>query len=291
MLQLTAAAKINLTLRVRGRRADGYHLLESLVAFADIGDRLVLQPAETTAFAVDGPFAAPLQPGDNLVLQALAALEEAAGRALPSDIRLTKNLPVAAGLGGGSADAAAALRGLARLHKLDLSAAELAAAAASLGADVPVCLSPQPAWMTGIGHDVQRLPDLPPLDVVLVNPRMALPTGPVFAALQASSDMAAETAPPQWSAAGDVIDACAAVGNDLQAPAVALVPQIADCLTVLQQSGAAYAAMSGSGASCFGLAAAGAGEALAEAYAAQRPADWVSAGRLIGAGDAEIDQL
>lgn len=295
-LLLTAPAKINLTLRVLGRQADGYHRLDSFVAFADIGDRLTLAAASATALHTTGPFADALdtEAGSNLVLQALDILERTSGRPLPTQMTLQKNLPVAAGLGGGSADAAAALRGLNALYRLGFSADDLAALAASLGADVPVCLASAPAQMRGIGHELTRLPDLPALDVVLVNPRRALPTGPVFQALQ--SDVCPDEAllssmPPSFADAAAVLAYCADIGNDLQGPASGLVSEIDACIDALQRCGASHAAMSGSGATCFGLVPAGQGAALADAYLRARPQDWTAAGRLIGAGDTEIDEF
>ncbi len=289
-LTLHAPAKINLSLRVRGRRAnDGYHILESLVAFADIGDALHLAKGEAR-FTLAGVFGDAIT-GDNLVLQAMVALEAAVGRSLPSDIKLDKNLPIASGLGGGSADAAAVLRGGIHIHGLEISEADMAAIAASLGADVPVCLSSAPSWMTGIGHDVVRLADLPLVDIVLVNPHVPLPTRDVFAALGASENMLPEQAMPAgFSTLEDLCDFLRTQGNDLQAPATVLVPQIGDCLASLQKAGAVYAAMSGSGASCFGLCAPRTGDDVAASYRGIRRDDWVMAGRLIGAGDTKIDQ-
>jgi 4-diphosphocytidyl-2-C-methyl-D-erythritol kinase len=211
------------------------------------------------------------------------------GAALPCHIELHKNLPIAAGLGGGSADAAAALRGLAQLYNLDAPLVDLAQ---SLGADVPVCLDSAPAMMRGIGHDIERLPDLPPMDIVLVNPRQALATADVFAALPLSSleKSDAMPAPPRFDTAAALLDVVKQQGNDLQDAACGIVPDIADCLAALKTCGFAYHAMSGSGASCFGLCAPGSGRAMAARYRTLREKDWVVAGRLIGAGDAKIDE-
>ena len=286
MLRLSASAKINLSLRVLGRREDGYHILDSLVAFADIGDRLFLKKADTTAFDVSGPFAVSAD-DDNSVKRAHAALQAHIGRALPCHMVLEKNLPVAAGFGGGSADAAAALRGLAHLFELD--AGMLTPLAQSLGADVPVCLDSAPAMMRGIGHDVERLADLPPMDIVLVNPRQALATAEVFAALSLGKQGQA-TPPPVFDTAAVVLDFVKCQGNDLQAVACQLVPDIAACLAALKESGFAHSAMSGSGASCFGLCAPGSGRTMAARYRTLREKDWVVSGRLIGAGDTKIDK-
>jgi 4-diphosphocytidyl-2-C-methyl-D-erythritol kinase len=286
MLRLSAPAKINLSLKVLGRREDGYHILDSLVAFADIGDQLILEKAENTNFGVSGPFAVSAGE-DNLVRRAHAALEAHIGAALPCRMALQKNLPIAAGLGGGSADAAATLRGLKNLFELDEAA--LLSIAEKLGADVPVCLDSAPAMMGGIGHDVERLADLPPFDIVLVNPRQTLKTADVFAALSLNGPNEA-MAPPNFDTAAVLLDFVKQQGNDLQAVACRLVPDIHACLAALDESGFAYSAMSGSGASCFGLCTPGSGHAMAARYRTLREKDWVVAGRLIGAGDTKIDK-
>ena len=286
MLHFSAPAKINLSLKVLGRRDDGYHILESLVAFADIGDRLILKKAEDTTFEATGPFAVSAGE-DNLVRRAHAALEAVIGRGFACQMVLEKNLPVAAGLGGGSADAAAALRGLSDLFDFDEKA--LLPLAENLGADVPVCLDSAPAMMRGIGHDVERLADLPPFDIVLVNPRQTLATAHVFAALSLD-ELGQAAVIPDFDAAAMLLDFVKGQGNDLQAAACALVPDIAACLAALEESGFAYSAMSGSGASCFGLCAPGSGRAMAARYRTLREKDWVVAGRLIGAGDTKIDE-
>lgn len=286
MLHLSAPAKINLSLKVLGQCDDGYHILESLVAFADIGDKLFLQKSDRSAFQVSGPFAVSADE-DNMVRRAHAALETHLGEVLLCRIVLQKNLPVAAGLGGGSADAAAALRGLSDLFDFDEKA--LLPLAENLGADVPVCLETAPAMMRGIGHDVERLADLPPMDIVLVNPRQALATADVFAALSLETASEAST-PPRLDNTAAVLDFVKQQGNDLQAIACQLVPDIAACLAALEESGFAYSAMSGSGASCFGLCAPGSGRAMAARYRTLREKDWVVAGRLIGSGDAKIDE-
>lgn len=286
MLRLSAPAKINLSLKVLGRRDDGYHILESLVAFADIGDKLFLQKSDRSAFQVSGPFAVSAE-DDNLVRRAHAALETHLGEVFSCRIELQKNLPIAAGLGGGSADAAATLRGL--VHLFDLDEKVLLPLAQSLGADVPVCLETAPAMMRGIGHEIERLAALPPMDIVLVNPRQALATADVFAALSLAAESEA-SAPPRFDNRAAVLDFVKQQGNDLQAAACQLVPDIAACLAALEESGFAYSAMSGSGASCFGLCAPGSGFAMAARYRTLREKDWVVAGRLIGAGDAKIDE-
>lgn len=286
-LSLLAAAKINLSLHVRGRQADGYHALESLVAFADIGDRLHFEFAEETRLSLSGPFGGALATEDNLVLRAHAALADFVGKSLPCHISLHKNLPVASGLGGGSADAAATLNGLNTLFALGLSHAELAKIAAPLGADVPVCLSSAPAWMCGIGHQVTRLGALPAADIVLVNPLQPVATAGVFAALAAAPQLT----PPQDCPSGfETLDALIEFvknqGNALFRPALSIVPDIAACLDALHEAGAAHAAMSGSGASCFALVEPGQGGDVAARYARLRPHDWSRTGALLHDGAA-----
>ena len=251
-----AWAKINLTLQVSGRRADGYHELESLVVFADVGDRLLLEKSDALTLKVEGPFAAALAgagAGDNLVLLAARALAACAGGPAGAAMTLTKNLPVASGIGGGSADAAAALRGLARLWCLDLPAAELEALALTLGADVPVCLRGGAAVMSGIGEALQPVPALPPLWLLLVNPGVAVSTPAVFAERQGAFSTVAEPRLPPLGLPA-FIDWLAVRGNDLEAPACRLAPAVAAVLAALKAlPECLLARMSGSGATCFGL--------------------------------------
>lgn len=249
-----APAKINLTLRVLGKRADGYHDLESLVVFADLADQLTLVPDGAAALDVEGPFAA--QCGatpDNLVLRAAAALAASAGELKQGRFRLTKCIPVAAGLGGGSSDAAAALRLLARANGMASDDARLAPTAAAVGADVPVCLDPRARIMRGAGEQLSAPIDLPPLQAVLVNPGLALPTRDVFAKFDLShaSSGRHRAVPPGRE---DFLGWLAGQGNDLTAAATACAPVIADVLGVLGKlDGCRIARMSGSGATCFGL--------------------------------------
>jgi len=239
-----APAKINLALHVTGQRADGYHLLSSLVVFAELGDVLRFEAAEISELSVAGPLAAGVpRGGDNLVLRA-AALFETGG----AKIALEKHLPHAAGIGGGSADAAATLRGLARVLDSDVPDRE---AILSLGADIPVCLSSKPQVMAGIGDLLSEPPALPPLHAVLVNPRVSVPTGAVFAGL-AQKDYPALTA-PDWQDFDSFIGWLSQQRNDLEPPACALAPEIGDCLDALSREDVALARMSGSGATCFGL--------------------------------------
>jgi len=277
-----APAKVNLTLQVTGRRADGYHELESLVVFADVGDVLKIEPADVLTLTVDGPFAAGLAgEGDNLVLRAARALADRAANAPGAAMTLTKNLPVASGIGGGSADAAAALRGLARLWGVALAPDERAALALSLGADVPVCLRGEPVIMSGIGETLLPVPAVPPLWLLLVNPGVAVSTPAVFKELAGTFSMVPVPRLPAPDPAG-FIAWVAARGNDLEAPACRLAPTVGAVLAALRQRpDCLLARMSGSGATCFGLFSdeAGARNAAA-AVAAPNPDWWVAPARL-----------
>lgn len=269
-----ARAKINLALHVTGRRADGYHLLDSVVAFADTGDRIVVTDSQDLSLTVTGPMAAGLSVGpDNLVLRAAKALGQDRGAA----ITLDKHLPVASGIGGGSADAAATLLALAELWGCALpnSAAVLA-----LGADVPVCLVGHAARMQGIGEVITPV-TLPVAHVVLVNPGFGLATADVFRALTSRDN-------PALDLPGEALPDAQAVAlwlhqtrNDLQPAAEALAPAIRPVIAALQaQPGCLLARMSGSGATCFGLFAT-ARRAEAAATALTRPGWWVRAAALV----------
>jgi 4-diphosphocytidyl-2-C-methyl-D-erythritol kinase len=249
-----APAKVNLTLRVLGRRADGYHDIESLVAFAGVGDVLTFTPGGTLALTMGGPTAAAAgESADNLVVKAAHALAERVGGLKLGQFALSKRLPVAAGLGGGSADAAAALRLLARANGLALDDARLMQAARATGADVPVCLDPRTRLMRGIGDILSAPLDLPRLFALLVNPGVAVATRDVFAGLTMPS--ATETAPtPPPRDAEALLAEIAAGRNDLEAPAIELEPVIAEALAKLRKlPGCRLARMSGSGATCFAL--------------------------------------
>jgi len=249
-----APAKVNLFLHVVGRREDGYHLLDSLAVFSPAADLLEAAPAPTLSLAVDGPFGAALagEP-DNLVLRAARALAEAAGVAPRAALRLSKRLPVASGIGGGSADAAATLRALDRLWGLGFGADRLAGLAAALGADVPVCVASRPARMGGVGATLSPAPALPACGLLLVNPGVGLETPAVFRARTgAFSEPAA--LPPGWADAAAMARDLGELRNDLEAPAIALCPPVAAVLAALRElPGCLLARMSGSGATCFGL--------------------------------------
>lgn len=244
----TAYAKVNLALHVRRRRADGYHELETIFAFAEAGDRLEVEPADGLSLRIHGPFAAALgDDPDNLVLRAARALREAFGVRAGAALRLDKTLPVAAGIGGGSADAAAALRLLSRFWGLEPDPNRLHALAEALGADVPACLASRPARGEGKGERLAPVAEgLAGLPMLLLNPRVPLATGPVFAAWDG-----VDRGP---LGRGDPLRAACAGRNDLEAPARALAPVIGEAVERLAAApGVLLARMSGSGASCFAL--------------------------------------
>ncbi|MBX9946866.1 MAG: 4-(cytidine 5'-diphospho)-2-C-methyl-D-erythritol kinase [Reyranella sp.] len=249
-----ARAKVNLWLNVVGRRADGYHLLDSLVAFTDLADTLEARPADRLSLDLDGPVAAPLAGlADNLVLEAARLLAGRAGVAPRAALRLAKHIPVAAGLGGGSADAAATLQALVELWQVAMPVEDLFDLAARLGADVPMCLAGRAALVSGVGEVLRPAPPLPDCAVLLVNPGTPLATPDVFAARRGTFAPVRPDAPP-WQDLPGLVGALAARGNDLTDAAVSLQPAIADVLAALRRSaGARYAAMSGSGATCFAL--------------------------------------
>jgi 4-diphosphocytidyl-2-C-methyl-D-erythritol kinase len=275
-----APAKVNLALHVTGRRADGYHFLDSLVVFPRIGDRIAAETADGLSLSLDGPFARDLGDGaGNLVLRAAALMESGQGAAL----RLTKALPVASGIGGGSSDAAATLRLLARLWRAPLPEP---AALLGLGADLPVCLSARPARMRGIGERLEPVA-LPPFWLVLANPGVPMPTGAVFAGL-ARRDNPPLATPGRLANAPALAAYLAAQRNDLEPAAATLAPPVADVLSGLAaQRGCLLARMSGSGATCFGLfAAEAAAIAAADALRCARHAWWIAAAPVPGSEDA-----
>ena len=278
-----APAKVNLSLMVLGRRADGYHALDSLVTFAAAGDRLTLTPGKLLSLRVRGATAEQAGPiEDNLVVKAANALAREIPGLQLGRFTLDKRLPVAAGLGGGSSDAAAALRLLARANRLLLDDARLRRVARRTGADVPVCLDPRPRRMRGIGDVLSAPLAIPPLAAVLVNPGVAVPTKDVFAILGLKPGMGVRRAararplPRGWD---DLIEALAGERNDLEPPAITLQPVIATVLASLRkQPGCGLARMSGSGATCFGLfASARAAAAAARDLSERRPRWWVKA--------------
>jgi 4-diphosphocytidyl-2-C-methyl-D-erythritol kinase len=284
-----APAKINLTLRVIGRRPDGYHDIESLVVFARPRDRLCLDPATDLSLAADGP-TAPLagETADNLVLKAAEALRAEIPGLKVGRFALWKTLPVAAGIGGGSSDAAAALRCLARANGLAADDARLMRAARQTGADVPVCLDPRPRIMRGIGDILSPALPLPDLPAVLVNPRVPVATGDVFKALAAirakespkrqGDDPASALAQTGAVSADQAIDAVARSVNDLEGAAISVQPPVADVIAALRAlPGCRLARMSGSGATCFGLFDRGEAPRAARLLRQKHPGWWVKA--------------
>jgi len=283
-LATRAPAKVNLNLHVLGRRLDGYHELESLVAFAGTGDTLALAPGPELRLEVTGPKASLAgEGGDNLVLRAARNLAERVGSLKQGRFHLVKRLPVAAGIGGGSADAAAALRLLARLNGLALDHPAVTDAARNTGADVPVCLVPRARMMTGVGETVGPPLKLPRLFAVLINPGIPVATPAVFKALGLSpgETVCSPACPPVERSLeeGPLIERLAAGRNDLEAPACRLAPQITDALEALREApGLRLARMSGSGATVFGLfATCTAAATAARTIGRAQPGWWVKA--------------
>lgn len=273
MLSETAYAKVNLALHVRARRADGYHELESLFAFCADGDELRGSVRDDGAIVlrIEGPFGDKLSAGeDNLVVRAARALQLASGTALGADLGLDKRLPVASGVGGGSADAAAALRLLVRLWDINPSRIDFPAIAVSLGADVPACLGSRTVFGSGVGERLETVDlDLASTPILLVNPLVPCPTGPVFQGWDQIDRGPLD--PAEWRRGR----------NDLAAPAIALVPEIDEVLAVLRAQLPSLARMSGSGATCFALfSGEAARDAAAERIEADHPDWWVMASEL-----------
>jgi 4-diphosphocytidyl-2-C-methyl-D-erythritol kinase len=262
VLNESACAKVNLTLRVLGRRADGFHDLESVVAFADCADRLTLTSGMDLKLATSGPRAQECgEAADNLVLKAARLLGERVANLKTGNFMLDKHLPVAAGIGGGSADAAAALRLLAKLNNIAMGDPRLTAAAQLTGADVPVCVRSEACIMTGVGETLQPL-SLPAMPAVLVNPRVAVATKDVFAALGlrngelhvgVSDVIEAIVWPDAGASMDDWLGMLADGTNDLEAPAIRVQPVIGEVLKALRATGARLSRMSGSGATCFAI--------------------------------------
>jgi 4-diphosphocytidyl-2-C-methyl-D-erythritol kinase len=277
----TAAAKVNLTLRVLGRRPDGYHDIESVVAFAGVSDRLSFAPDNFLKLSVTGPGAGHTgEDAENLVLKAARALAARVPGLALGAFRLQKNLPVAAGLGGGSSDAAAALRLLARANGLAVADSRLYEAARATGADVPVCLDPRARLMRGVGEILSAPLALPRLCALLVNPGIALATKDVFSRWKRSAN-AAEPFEAVTAAIGnedEVLRRLASQANDLEAPAIALAPAIADVLDALRAlAGCRLARMSGSGATCFAVFPSAAERAVAaKILRAKFPSWWIA---------------
>ena len=275
-----APAKINLALHVLGRKGDGYHELDSIVAFADIADRLTFAEAPDWRLHITGPFARALPLGDdNLVLKAARAFAAAyPGQGGTYRITLEKNLPVASGIGGGSADAAATLRGLLRLWDAQISEPELSALALSLGADVPMCLKSRPLAARGIGEDITMLDTMPSFAIVLANPLRGVSTPDIFRRLTTKNNPAIPALTGDWQA--DL----SALRNDLEPPARSLVSEIGELSELIAAEGAWLARMSGSGATYFGLFETSAKAVnAANSLQSKRPDWYFTAARTIGA--------
>ncbi len=261
-LTIFAPAKINLYLHVTGRLDNGYHALDSLVAFADIGDEIRIEPAALDfSFKMQGPYANAFGPKEfdaspnssNLAVQAAWAISRAAQKIPNVKITLTKNLPLASGIGGGSSDAAAVIWGLMEWWGIPRQSGYLPSLLASLGADVPVCLNCEPARLRGIGDIIDRVPPMPEIPVVLVNPGKSCPTAQVFARYSGTFREPGKL-PERLDTLADLTAYIGAKENDLLAPACQVVPEIENVLRVLDfQAGCRLARMSGSGATCFGL--------------------------------------
>ena len=282
-----APAKVNLALHVTGRRADGYHDLESLVVFVDIADEIVAYPARSDRLRVVGPFAAAAGSTEsNLVLRAVRAFRARWPGAIPDglDIELTKNLPVAAGIGGGSADAAAMLRLLARLGEGEFPFAELRAVALALGADVPACLISRPCEVRGIGEILHPLQNFPQSHLLLVNPLVPVVTADVFRRLESRQNPPMPALPRPLTRPAQLGLWLAETRNDLETAAVGLVPAIGVLIDDMGRlHGCALARMSGSGGTVFGLfGSAPQAHQAAHEMRARHPNAWVAAAPVIG---------
>ncbi|MFO1189422.1 MAG: 4-(cytidine 5'-diphospho)-2-C-methyl-D-erythritol kinase [Alphaproteobacteria bacterium] len=282
-LWLAAPAKINLFLHVIGRRADGYHDLESLFVFTRLGDRLWAEPAPDIRLSITGPFGGSLSAGpDNIVLRAAKRLGQVTGCRQGVHFMLEKRLPVASGIGGGSSDAAAALRLLDRLWGLRLPPGDIASIALSLGADVPACLAGRPVLVRGIGERIEAVPSLPDLQMVLVNPGVPLATADVFrrrlGPFGPPGTGGIEPGQKPFASASDLASALMRCRNDLEPAAIALVPAVGVALRHLGAApGCLLARMSGSGATCFGLfSEPAAARSAAGAIRAAQPGWWVA---------------
>ncbi len=285
-----ARAKVNLSLRVVGRRPPGnpkagYHLLDSLVVFAEAGDSVSVRPAKSLSLSLSGPFSEALGvEADNLVLRAARALADALGRSPDVALQLEKNLPVSSGIGGGSADAAAALQAISALWSLPTGAVDLAALGLGLGVDLPVCLAGRPTLVRGIGEELTAIAGLPRAWLLLANPGQGLATPAVFAKRTGPFSEAIDP-PDGFASAIDLAEFVRLAGNDLTAAASQLCPAIPPMLEVLAGlEGALVSALSGSGATCFALfASAEAAAAAAERAQTERMAPWVLSA-LLGRG-------
>ncbi len=277
---LQAPAKVNLALHVTGRRPDGYHLLDSIAVFADVADRIAIEPGETFALSLSGPFSKHA-PGDasDLAHRAANAFFAHTGLASACSIRVEKNIPAGAGLGGGSADAAAVLAGLNQCFDAGVSTAALDALGLELGADVPMCLQGRALRARGIGEAIECLENWPPLPLVLVWPGRTVSTAEVFKSLARRDNPPLPEPPAAPRGVRDVAAWLATCRNDLESPACAVAPEIATVLDALRDTnGCLLARMSGSGSACFGLYEdAESAKAAAAKIAGSQPDWWVRA--------------
>ncbi len=251
-----ARAKVNLALHITGQREDGYHMLDSLVVFPEVGDLISVEPAPGFSLRITGEFSEKIQgnPSDNLVIKAANMLAEHVPSASGAQIELEKSLPVAAGIGGGSADAAATLRALAKIWSASPSLADLFGLALSLGADVPMCLEEKPAHIRGIGEIVEPLADFPSGAIVLVNPMIEISTPITFRALEKKDNTPLPEMPAQFGCMKALANWLKTCRNDLQKPAISQASEISEVLDLLaSQQETLLARMSGSGATCFAL--------------------------------------
>lgn len=280
VLSSVASAKLNLYLHITGKRADGYHVLDSLVTFTEFGDLVQVQPDDTLTLTIDGPFAKSLSVHDNIAIKAAQALQEACEVSNAAALRIHKRIPVGAGLGGGSGDAATVLLLLNDLWRTGLAVEQLAEIGLALGADVPMCLYQQPCHISGIGEVISPANDVPELFVLLVNPNQEVLTAEVYQRFELSQEHRVADAMDDYPLP---LDWLRAQRNDLQVPAMALCPVINDILVAIHRtSGCLLARMCGSGATCFGLygtqsACEAAGRAVASVY----PDWWVQSTRTV----------
>lgn len=273
---VSAPAKINLCLHVGEKRTDGYHDLESLVAFASCGDEITIDSADELSLSVAGPYSRMLPPrDDNLAWKAARLLSERTEGRAGARITLRKNLPLASGLGGGSADAAAVLRGLQYLWNVDLDREVLHDIASSLGADVPVCMRCAAAFIEGRGEKISFVPPLPEAPLILVNPAIPVSTASVFANLQGPRGLGLPLPMAPFESMGDLVDFLRSTTNDLQAPACRIAPAISEVLAEIKKiPDLLFARMSGSGATCFGLFASGTCAGSAISWLKNRHPSW-----------------
>ena len=287
---IDAPAKINLSLHVVGRRPDGYHLMDGLVVFAGIGDRLTIEDAREDRLTIGGPMAGSTPATDNILIKALAAARAIAARHGIQigclALHLEKNLPVAAGLGGGSADAAALLRWLDELHPR--LGAKLRAGATALGADVPMCMGSMPSRVSGIGEIVESLAAMPSLPLLLVNPNVPVETASVFRALESASDASPPPFPSlRFGGRDELLSYLTLCRNDLELPARHIAPVIGEIFDRLETTGADLVRMSGSGGTVFAIYNTDAqAAAAAAAISDERPGWWVYPTRSLGTSEA-----